>query len=390
MFLVLLEYVTRYRQAHLSIVYALPLAGLLLGLAFERWGGSIVGGSNLVIDSVREDSHKIPLRMAPMVLAGTVITHLFGGSAGREGAAVQMGAAIADDISHRLHLDGSTRMQLLAAGIAGGFGSVFGTPVGGAIFGLEVLAIGRIEYTAMLPALIAAVVGRWVVHALGVKHAAFPSIQALELTPLVFLQLTVLAVAVALMSRLFVYATYKVKSVSTARVPSLPLRMAIGGALVVAMWRLSGTSDFLGLGTETIAKVVGGGMVPAYFPLIKLVFTAVTLGFGFIGGEVVPLFFIGSTLGAVLGAAIGLPVPLSAAIGMAAMFGAASNTPIALTVVAVELFGAAVLPHVAVVCVLAYLMTGHRGIYSAQRIVIGKDGRQQTEAVRLADIRSKR
>ena len=384
-FLYLLDLATATRQSHVTLVYFLPVAGLALGYVFERWGKSIAGGNNLVIDSVHEDSPKIPLRMAPMVLLGTVVTHLFGGSAGREGAAVQMGAALADDISHRLHLSRAMRVQLLAAGIAGGFGSVFGTPIAGTIFGLEVIALGRIEYSALLPALIAAVVGDAVTRGLGIKHAVFPTVESLPLTLVVFFKLAVLAIAVALLSRLFVEATHRIKSVSTRRIPSLPLRMAFGGVAVVVLWKLSGTSDFLGLGTDTIARAFTDASLPWSYPLVKLLFTAVTLGFGFLGGEVTPLFFIGATLGSVVGSALGIPIPLAAGVGMAAMFGSASNTPIALSVMAIELLGAAVLPHVVIVCVLAYLLTGHRSIYPSQKIGIGKYEHRTPTGPRLRD-----
>jgi len=387
-FLHLLDLATRTRESHLTLVYFLPLAGLALGFVFERWGNPIAGGSNLVIDSVHEDSPKIPLRMAPMILLATVVTHLFGGSAGREGAAVQMGAALADDISHRLHLSRHMRVQLLAAGIAGGFGSVFGTPIAGVLFGLEVIALGRIEYSALLPALIAALVGDAVTRGLGITHGVFPTVEHLALTPVVFLKLAVLAVAVALMSRLFVQATHRIKIDATRTIPSLPLRMAVGGVVIVVLWRLSGTSDFLGLGTGTISRAFTDASMPWTYPLLKLLFTVVTLGFGFLGGEVTPLFFIGATLGTVVGGALGLPLPLSAGIGLAAMFGSASNTPIALSVMAVELFGAAMLPHVVIVSVLAYLLTGHRSIYPTQRIAVNKYGHGPSGGQRLCDTQS--
>jgi len=384
-FLYLLDLATRTRESNLWLVYMLPLAGLVIGLVFEHWGKPIASGSNLVIDSVHEDSPKIPLRMVPMILLATVATHLFGGSAGREGAAVQMGAALADEISHRLRLSRHLRVQLLAAGIAGGFGSVFGTPIAGALFGLEVIALGRIEYSALLPALIAALVGDAVTRGLGITHGVFPTVEHLALTPAVFIKLVVLAIAVALLSRLFVEATHRLKAGASRFIPSLPLRMAVGGVAFVALWRLAGTSDFLGLGTGTISRAFTDASLPWTYPLLKLLFTVVTLGFGFLGGEVTPLFFIGATLGTVVGHALGLPLPLAAGVGLAAMFGSASNTPIALSVMAIELFGAAVLPHVVIVCVLAYLLTGHRSIYPTQRIGVNKCGHRSRGERRLCD-----
>ena len=173
-FLTLLEQATQFRLAHEGIVYGLPVAGFVVGLLYERWGKPIRGGTNLVIDTIHENAHRIPFRMGPMVLLGTVLTHVFGGSAGREGTAVQMGASLADEIAHRFRVGKETRRQLLAAGIAGGFGSVFGTPVAGMFFGLEVVCIGRVDYDALLPALIAALVGDFVTRHLGVVHTVYP------------------------------------------------------------------------------------------------------------------------------------------------------------------------------------------------------------------------
>jgi H+/Cl- antiporter ClcA len=183
-FLIALEHATSFRIAHAWLVYLLPLAGVAIGFVYERWGKPIAPGTSLIIDSIHEDTPQIPLRMAPMVLAGTVLTHFFGGSAGREGTAVQMGASLADAVAHRLRVSRERRRQLLAAGIAGGFGSVFGTPIAGTVFGLEVVAVGRMEYDALLPALVASLLGDWVTRRLGVVHTAYPTVDAVALTPL--------------------------------------------------------------------------------------------------------------------------------------------------------------------------------------------------------------
>jgi H+/Cl- antiporter ClcA len=373
-FLHLLDRATAYREAHQAIVYTLPLSGLVLGLLYDRWGKPIRGGNNLVIDTVHEGSTQIPLRMAPMVLLGTVLTHLFGGSAGREGTAVQMGGSLADAIAHRFRVSPEVRRQLLASGIAGGFGSVFGTPISGTLFGLEVVCIGRMEYDALVPALVAAVVGDLVTRALGVAHTAYPSVGALPLTPLVLLKWVVFAGAVALVTATFVELTHGLKKLLEKRVPSLPPRMLLGGLAVVGLWKLSGTSAYLGLGVPMIVAAFSDPTLPAFAFAWKLLFTAVTLASGFLGGEVTPLFFVGATLGNALSGPLGLPLDLAAAVGLAAVFGAAANTPLALSVMAVELVGANVLPHVVVVTVVAYLLTGHRGIYPAQRLARWKHG----------------
>ena len=372
-FLFLLDRATRWREAHEGLVYTLPLAGLAIGALYARWGKPIRGGNNLVIDTVHEDSPQIPVRMAPMVLLGTVLTHLFGGSAGREGTAVQMGASLADAVAHRFRVAPLTRRELLAAGIAGGFGSVFGTPVAGVVFGLEVVVVGRLTYEALLPALVASVVGDLVTRGLGIVHTVYPAPAPLPLTPLVLLKLAVFAAAVAATATTFVELTHLLKKLGERYLPALPLRMALGGAAIVGLWKLAGTDAYLGLGVPTLVRAFSEPLPASAFAW-KLLFTAVTLGAGFLGGEVTPLFFVGAALGNALAGPLGLPRELAAGIGFAALFAAAANTPLALTVMAVELLGAGVLPHVAIVATLAYLLTGHRGIYPAQRIARFKHG----------------
>jgi H+/Cl- antiporter ClcA len=371
LFLYLLGVVTAYRGAHELIVWFLPAAGLGIGLVYARFGESIKAGNNLVIDTIHDHGPEIPFRMTPMVLAGTVLTHLFGGSAGREGTAVQMGASLSDTLSHRLRLDPELRNQLLAAGVAGGFGSVFGTPIAGTVFGLEFVVLGRIEYRALVPALVASVVGDLTTRGLGIEHTVYPAAPHVALDPRLCGAWLVFAVAVALTSVAFIELTHVLKRIGERHVKWLGVRMAIGGAIVVALWQLVGTSDYLGLGVPTIVRAFHDPQLPVYAFALKLVFTAITLGAGFLGGEVTPLFFIGAALGGVLAPVLGIPRELGAGVGLAAVFAAASNTPLALSIMAVELLGASILPHVAIVCVVAYLITGHRSIYPAQRVTVG-------------------
>jgi len=386
LFLALLELATNTRVAFPSLVFALPLAGLGIGALYARLGDSIRAGNNLVIDTIHDDGPELPLRMAPMVLVGTVLTHLFGGSAGREGTAVQMGASLADALAHRLRISSSTRRDLIAAGVAGGFGSVFGTPVAGAIFGLEFVVLGRIEYRALVPALVASVVGDLTTRAWGIEHVHYPVPPALELSVVLLLKWSAFAAVVALVSALFIELTHFLKRQGELRLPSLPLRMFVGGLLVVLLWQLSGTADYLGLGVPTIVRSFSDPGLPALTFAAKLLFTAVTLGAGFIGGEVTPLFFIGAALGNLLARVLDLPLELAAGVGLAATFACASNTPLALSVMAVELLGGAVFPHVVIVCVLAYVMSGHRSIYPAQRLVRDKAGRPVERPLALREL----
>jgi H+/Cl- antiporter ClcA len=386
LFLYLLDLATGFRGSHELIVYALPLAGLALGALYERFGASIKAGNNLVIDTIHDGGPELPLRMAPMVLLGTVLTHLFGGSAGREGTAVQMGAALTDFMAHRLQVSARVRRELLAAGVAGGFGSVFGTPIAGAVFGLEFLVLGRLEYDALVPALVASLVGDLTTRALGIVHTPYPLAQAVALTPWLIAKWILFAAAVALTTSLFIDLTHYLKQLGERYLPRLGLRMALGGVLLVLMWRASGTSDYLGLGVPTIVRAFSDPALPSYAFAAKLLFTAVTLAAGFLGGEVTPLFFVGAALGNALAGLLHLPLDLAAGVGMAAVFACASNTPLALSIMAIELIGGHAFPHVVIVCVLAYLLSGQRSIYPAQRLVRQKHGEPLASAVRLRDL----
>lgn len=368
LFLWLLDLATSWREGHGLIIWALPLAGLAIGYGYECFGQPIKGGSNLVIETAQRGGAGAPLprRLAPMVLVGTVLTHLFGGSAGREGTAVQMGAGLSDWLARRVRVGAALRSQLLIAGMAGGFGAVFGTPLAGAVFGLEVLARRPKRYDALLPSLAAAFVGDLVTRGLGISHTPFRAVAFVVPTPMLVAKWVLFAIVIAAVALTFIELTHFLKRRGERHVPRLPWRMALGGLAIVALWQLVGSRDYLGLGVPLMLRAFSDGELPAYVFALKLLFTAITLGAGFLGGEVTPLFVIGATLGSVMAGALGLPIELGAGVGMAALFAAAANTPIALSIMAVELLGVAIAPHALVVCVLAYVFVGSRSIYSAQ------------------------
>jgi H+/Cl- antiporter ClcA len=386
-FLVALEAVTSLRLRADWLVYALPVAGLALGAFLARFGASVRGGTDLVLDTFHEGGAPIPARMAPLVLGGTLLTHLFGGSAGREGTAVQMGAGLADLLATRLRVAPAVRHGLLAAGLGGGFGAVFGTPLAGAVFAIEVGAVGRYELRVFAPALVAAFVGDAVTRALGVAHTVFPRVEGATLDAALAGRWLLFAAGIALAVVVYVELVHLLKSKLFQRVASLPWRMCAGGVAVVLVWRLFDAGDALGLGVPTIVRAFSDPQLPAQLFALKILLTALTLAAGFVGGEVTPLFFVGATLGNVLAHVLGLPLALAAGVGMAATFAAAANAPLALTIMAVELLGAEVLPHAALVCVVAWLLTGHRGIYGAQRLVRRKDGRRLAQPVPLRALR---
>lgn len=388
LFLWLLESATQLRRANLWMVAFLPVAGVFIYWLYARYGKNTESGNDLILDTIhREAKGEIPLRMAPLALATTVITHLFGGSAGREGTAIQMGGSVADFCAMRYRLRPEDRRILLMAGIASGFGAVFGTPVAGAVFALEVLAIGRIQYDALLPCLIASLVGDVVCTSFPIHHPDFSIVYVSDGTTtagrfefLLLLATVFLAGACfGLVSRFFALLSHGIKQLSR-RFISHPWQIPIlGGLLVLGISYLLGTADYLGLGVyasseegvSILSAFSAGGVDPLSW-FWKFLLTAITLGMGFKGGEVTPLFFIGATLGHTLAVLSGAPVDLFAGLGFIAVFAGATNTPLACIFMGIELFGAENLLLYAVACFTAYYFSGHRGIYASQQLATPK------------------
>ncbi|WP_139923189.1 chloride channel protein [Hymenobacter sp. DG01] len=378
LFLVALERVTAWRELHPWVLVLLPAAGFLIGLAYHHAGTLVGRGNNLILDEIQSPTTPVPLRLVPLVLGGTLLTHLFGGSAGREGTAVQMGAALADQLPRPLRLRPRDRRLLLLAGMSAGFASVFGTPLAGAVFGLEVVRLGTIRYEALLPAFLAALSADFVTRAWGVGHTHYPQLAVLPITPAGMGWALLAAALFGLTARSFATLTHWL-SRQFARISYPPLRPVVGGVLVVAAVGALGTTRYIGLGVPVIEAAFGAPLPPHDF-LLKLGLTALTLGCGFKGGEVTPLFFMGATLGSALAVVVPLPVALLAAMGFVGVFAGAANTPLACLLMGLELFGTPAGGYLALACVVAYLFSGHRGIYSAQLIGQAKHlrlGRQQ-------------
>ena len=389
LFLWALDAATAARFAHPLLLWGLPFAGVAIALAYQHLGRGAEGGNNLIVEQIHEPGGSVPLRMAPLILVATVLTHLFGGSVGREGTAVQLGGSIASAFARRLGLSSHDTRIVLMTGIAAGFGAVFGTPVAGAVFALEVLSVGRVEYDALVPCVLAAIVGDWTCHHLGVAHVgyhiAFAGYAAdgpapFHIDALLLAKVAVAGVVFGLAGLLFAEATHGAGSVLKRICPVGWLRPAIGGLLVIALVHALGTRAYLGLGV--VSPDPSDSSILAFFgPLHfawawawKLVFTVISLGSGFKGGEVTPLFFIGAGLGNALSGLMDAPVDLFAALGFVAIFAAASNTPLACTIMGIELFGATHTPYIAVACFVAYLCSGHSGIYLSQRVAVPKTG----------------
>lgn len=364
-FLVALEWVTQFRMQHDWIIWLLPFGGFLVGLSYYYWGESVAKGNNLLLEEYEEPKKVIPFKMAPLVLLGTLLTHLFGGSAGREGTAVQMGGAIADQFTKFFNLDHSERRILIILGISAGFASVFGTPLAGAIFALEVLYFSKINFKSILLSFLVAYVAYFTVEFWQIKHTHYsiPIIPELSLNNIIFT--LIVGVLSGFAALLFSRSTHFWGYIFSKNIKYPPLRPVIGGVILAIAIAGLGFTKFSGLG---IPVIVDSFSNPSqwYDFLLKILFTGFTLGAGFKGGEVTPLFFVGATLGSALSTVIPMPIALLAGIGFVAVFSGATHTPIACTVMGMELFGIAPGIFIAIACTIAYFSSGSIGIYKSQ------------------------
>ena len=401
LFLWSLDYVTQLRWNNPWLLYLLPLAGLFTASIYHNLGKKAESGSNLILDEIHASGGGVPSRMAPLILFTTLVSHLFGASVGREGTAIQMGGSLAAGYGKLFSINKKNIRILLIAGIAAGFGSVFGTPLAGAVFALEVLVIGRLEYGVFIPVCAASVVGDQVCRAWGIHHQ-----QYLIATPLnsgLFADLSSRVVGYAILAgilfglagRFFSELTHNLKKIFSHVFTAAPLRAFAGGALIIALTYVLGTRDYLGIGVTSYdphgISIVGAFTLEgatSYSWLWKIIFTALAIGSGFKGGEVTPLFFIGAALGHTIAVALGLPIDLFAGLGFIAIFAAAANTPLACTIMGAELFGSHYLIYYAIVCFLAYHFSGHGGIYGSQRIGVAKDNSSHVNGKTLTEVRS--
>lgn len=364
-FLVSLEFVTQFRIHHEWIIWLLPFGGLLVGFSYYYWGESVAKGNNLLLEEYENPTKVIPLKMAPLVLLGTLLTHLFGGSAGREGTAVQMGGAIADQFTRLFNLDNSERKILIILGISAGFASVFGTPLAGAIFALEVLYFSKINLKSVMLSFLVAYAAYFTVEFWQVKHTHYTIPLVPEITVTNVLYVIIVGILSGFAALLFSRSTHFWGSLFSKNIKYPPLRPFIGGIFLAIAFAGFGLTKFSGLGVPVIVDSFSNPN-PWYDFLLKILFTGFTLGAGFKGGEVTPLFFVGAALGSALSLIIPLPIALLAGLGFVAVFSGATHTPIACTIMGMELFGIQPGIFIAIACIIAYISSGSVGIYKSQ------------------------
>lgn len=364
-FLVALEWVTQYRLHHEWIIWLLPFGGLFVGLSYYYWGESVVKGNNLLLEEYENPKKVIPFKMAPLVLLGTLLTHLFGGSAGREGTAVQMGGAIADQFTKIFNLDNTERKILIILGISAGFASVFGTPLAGAVFALEVVYFSKINFKSTILSFLVAYAAYFTVDFWQVKHTHYsiPVIPEISISALFYV--IIIGVLSGFAALLFSRSTHFWGSLFSKNIKYPPLRPFIGGIILAVAFACFGLTKFSGLGVPVIVDSFSNAN-PWYDFLLKILFTGFTLGAGFKGGEVTPLFFVGATLGSALSLIIPLPIAFLAGLGFVAVFSGATHTPIACTIMGMELFGIQPGIFIAIACTIAYFSSGSVGIYKSQ------------------------
>lgn len=375
LFLALLGRATALQQAHGWLLYLLPLGGLAVVWLYRNLGGASERGTNLILEQVHAAGAGVPRRMAPLVLLGTLVSHLFGASVGREGTAVQMGGSLAAAFLRLGALAARHADALLVAGMAGGFGSVFGTPFAGAVFAVEVLVVGRLQWRWLAPAAVASLAAHQTCLALGARHASYAITGHVAATDGMLLgKVALAALAFGLAARLYTEVSRGMSEALRRVAPSPYARVALGAAALIGLVHLTGGWDCLGLGADaadpravTITSAFAPGGAAPWSWWWKLLFTALCLGAGFKGGEVTPLFFIGATLGNALAGPLGAPVDLLAGLGLVAVFAGAANTPLACLVMGIELFGPAHALPLALGCLVAFAASGRTGIYAAQR-----------------------
>lgn len=370
LFHVSIDAVTNLRMENTWLIFFLPFGGLLITASYAIFKKEGKIDTNRVIESVRS-SKSIPLIMAPLIFFGTVVTHLFGGSAGREGAALQLGGSIGYKFGKVFKFNEDDMHIVVMSGMSSVFAALFGTPLTAAFFSLEVISVGVMHYAGLVPCIIAAITASQLALFFGISPVRFKVATLQLISADVLIKAIILAVLCAVVSIVFCLAIKNCEHYSKKLIKNRYIRTFAGGSLIVVLSLLVGTYDYNGAGMEIISRAINGTARPEAF-LIKIVFTAITISAGFRGGEIVPTFFIGSTFGCIMGDILGLNPSFGAALGFVALFCGVVNCPVASVILALEVFGGDSIIIFAAVCAVSYMMSGYFGLYKSQKIVYSK------------------
>lgn len=370
-FLILLDIATKFRIHNHSIIWLLPIAGFVIGWVYHYYGKDVAKGSSLILEEIHDPKNITPLRMGPLILLSTVVTHLFGGSAGREGTAVQMGASLSDQLARLFPVSQEERKALLAAGAGAGFGAAIGAPWAGVIFGMEVIHVGRLRLFALFECFIASFVGYYTTRIFQAPHTQYPIVEIPSFDFKIFTYVLLAGIIFGMTAKIFSTCTYLVERFHSHFIKYPPMKPFIAGVILVILFYLEGSYQYAGLGFETIKKALVEQM-HFNLPVLKTAFTSITIGSGFKGGEFVPLVFIGSTLGSALSVILPISYGLLAALGFSAVFAGAANTSIACTIMAMEIFGYKIGIYGFGACLMSFYFSGHHGIYKSQKIYMKK------------------
>lgn len=365
-----INWVTTARQANDWLIFLLPFAGLLIVFTYHRAGLRQDPGTNLVLASIQSKKH-IPARMAPLIFLGTIVTHLCGGSSGREGAALQIGGSIGEALGRLFRLNDTDINIIVICGMSAVFASLFGTPIAATVFSMEVISVGVIHYSAFVPCIMSASIAYGITQKCGIVNMAYPQTFVPEFTVPLFLKVILLAMLCGVVSMLFCVVIHEAGHIYKKWIPNDYGRIFVGGCLVVVLTLLVGTRAYNGQGADMIHQAMTG-TCPTFAFLLKILFTALTLGAGFKGGEIVPALFVGATLGNVAAPILGLDPTFGASIGMIALFCSVVNCPLASVLLSVELFGHQSILLFCIACAVSYVFSGYYGLYSSQKIVYDK------------------
>lgn len=369
-FYYMLKWVTLFRQSHGIILLGLPFAGVLIVWMYRVLHDENDTGTNLVLSAIHSGEH-VPMRMAPLILVSTLLTHLFGGSAGREGAALQLGGSIGSSLGRLFHFDEKDTHIMIMCGMSAAFSALFGTPMAAAIFAIEVVSVGIMHYSALVPCVISALTARGIASLLGIEPDRFPLPDVPAFTLENAAMIGVFAIACALVSILFCVCLHRFGHAFRTHIENPYLRAAVGGLIVLALTILVGDQTYNGAGLDVVERCFDGTAPKPAF-LLKILFTAITLGAGYKGGEIVPTFFIGASFGALVAGIFGLDYGLFAAVGMCSVFCGVTNCPITSLLISFELFGYEGMPYYLLAVALSYMLSGYYGLYSSQKIMYSK------------------